>query len=339
MIHTSRIKCESDDKMMTTINTDHLDQPPKHLPHPEMARLSKRPQQIPSVLTWMGNKRRWASHLMNYVPTSVTDFFEPCAGAMHMSMRCLIDREIRIHGNDLNPDLINFWDCYVNNRKGLCVEIVAKYGELGCANSWKDRRELIKKWRRDYIDKTGLEAASRFYIWNRTAWSGNEKRGHASRCLPERWLKRAKEGSHLANIPSETLKGSTFTCGDILDYLKSIESKVASGILKKEEAFIFIDPPYIQFEHDYRPRIASYETLAQVLLNMSHLYWVVCDDIKNLEVFRKLFPGCVIGKFPVWYTPKRKKGQAKAEVIRTFNIVAMSESLSSLVDLNVIHVI
>ena len=75
-----------------------------------------------------------------------------------------------------------------------------------------------------------------------------------------------------------------------------------------EEASIFIDPPYIDFEHHYRHRTASYEMLAQVLLNMRNLYWVVCNDIKNLEVLRMMFPGCVIGKLPVWYTPKQKKG-------------------------------
>ena len=183
---------------------------------------------IKSPLRYPGGKSRAVRQIMRYAPDTITELREPFVGGG--SVFIFFKQKfphLNIWINDLNADLIAFWKTAQQNNAALVAEITH------IKKSRADGRALFYELRNATVDSLSeFERAVRFFVLNRISFSGTvDAGGYSQRAFEKRFTwssieRVAKVEPLLANV--------TITQ---LDY---------SALLGGENAFIFLDPPYLE---------------------------------------------------------------------------------------------
>lgn len=186
------------------------------------------------VFNYIGSKRRMAGALSKMIPKSCKVYAEPyCGGAALALNSRKFDVKVL---NDFNPHISNFWKVATDPLTSAALLKALKQtrhsqSEFMCA---KDRRDTYGSNREDML----LWAVDT-YILYRQSYSGKG----------EHWTYSSKESykNHLSNplgleLAFKQLQAQPFRVynTNALDCLES------EGLLDNPEAFIFLDPPYLE---------------------------------------------------------------------------------------------
>ena len=181
---------------------------------------------VRSPLRYPGGKSRVVSEILRMFP-KFEEYREPMVGggSVFLSAKhAFPNRQYWI--NDVNRDLYAFWHECKENPELLTEEVQR------IKNSNKDGREIFLEWKYSKLDITDFERAIRYYILNRTSFSGLADTGGFSK---ESFEKRFTLSSIRTIIPtSKELKDVKISNLSYESLLKAPGNNV----------FIYLDPPY-----------------------------------------------------------------------------------------------
>lgn len=208
-------------------------------------------------------------------------YAEPYAGGAGLALRLLFEGYVdHIYINDLDKSIYAFWDSVINHTSEICEWI--KYVEVDIHN-WNKYREVQNN--KDSVDK--LELAKSTFFLNRTNVSGilkggviggQEQKGKYkidARFNKEDLIKRIQKISQLkSRISISNLDG--------LSFLERLNNR-------REDIFIYLDPPYFQKGAELYMNFCSKEDHIKLSrrINKLNKKWMVSYD--NHEFILNLY--------------------------------------------------
>ena len=171
-----------------------------------------------SPLRYPGGKNRAIKAICSFIPTKEKKLCSPFLGGGSIELACT--SRMKVYGSDVFSPLIDFWQELINNPE-LLAEHVENYFPLSRDNFYKLQKNYI------FLNST-IERAAAFFVLNRSSFSGTTLSGGMSPGHP-RFTKSAIErlrSFHASNFEAE--------CADFKD-----------AISKHEDAFLYLDPPYV----------------------------------------------------------------------------------------------
>ncbi len=181
---------------------------------------------IKNVLRYPGGKSKAIKMIISNLPAKIKEFREPMVGGGSISLVIKqLFPNIKVKINDLNYDLICFWQTLRDNPNELITEI-EKIKE-----SYQNGRKLYD----EFVNRSNgdeFERAVRFFVLNRITFSGTvDSGGYSQQAFEKRFtlsaIKKLKDASKI-------VRDFEITYGD---YEKLL---FEDG----ERVFIFLDPPY-----------------------------------------------------------------------------------------------
>ena len=245
---------------------------------------------VKSPLRYPGGKSRAIKQILQHVPAHIEEYREPFlgGGAVFLAMKRLFSRRIeRYIINDLNADLIHFWQAAQNNIDELSH----------CVQSFKDDYENGRElWRFLHTEGTmtsDLERAVRYFVLNRITFSGVVDSGGYSQYAYERRFTQSSIGRlwHLEPL----LREVEICHGDYEPLLHAPGEKV----------FIFLDPPYWKATQSRLYGVNGelhtgfdHERFAENMRRCSHRWLITYDDS---PIIRDLFSFATINEWTLQY--------------------------------------
>lgn len=185
----------------------------------------------------------------------------------------------KIHINDVNPIICNFWQCVVKHPEDMCTKLAHTPVTV---KEWDRQKTILRA-----ESSSSLEKAFAFLFLNRTSFSGiinggiiggRKQEGRYkidSRYPRERLIRDLEE---LASVRNKI----KVTGRDAATFLKTVDKRISN-------AFIYCDPPYYvkgrqlyldYYEHD------DHEIIAGILKTINSP-WIVTYD--NVIEIRRLY--------------------------------------------------
>lgn len=246
-----------------------------------------------SPLNYVGSKAKVVKHLEAMMPTDWTEFREPFAGGLSVSLHLMQkfpDRRYWV--NDLDPFVSCFWSVLATQPDQLAKTLTHYLWEYPT-----DRDKVcLAEWAKGLIgEEQGVERAALFYIMCKTSFSSL---AFESTCAhPWRFNARAIES---LTAVGNFLKSINLTVTD-LDY--------ADCLSDDPGVFIFCDPPYLidrclYGENGNMHRNFDHRRFAGAV-NSIKSRWMVCynDDL----LIRRYFRSHRISKTQIQYTMSEKR--------------------------------
>lgn len=229
---------------------------------------------IKSPLRYPGGKSRGIAAIAARFPQSFREFREPMVGggSVFLYVRQTFP-DVPCWVNDLNYDLICFWQTAQTRTKELADELHALRGRE------TDGRALFERLRS--VDKTTIgdfERAVRFFALNRITFSGTiEAGGYSESAFAARWTHSAIER---VRVLAPLLAGVRITHGDFAPPL----SDPGDGV------FVFLDPPYVTAtqsrlygEKGMLHTGFDHERFADAIRDTPHRFLITYDDAPVLR--------------------------------------------------------
>lgn len=245
-----------------------------------------------SPLNYVGSKAKVVRELEAMMPTDWTEFREPFAGGLSLSLHLMQkfpDRRYWI--NDLDPFVSCFWSVLATQPEKLAKTLNHYLLEYPTDQDKVCLCELAKGLIREMH---GVDRAALFYIMSKTSFSGLV---FESTCAhPWRFNARALE--RLAAI-GNFLKSVNLTVTD-LDYSDCFSDDPS--------VFTYFDPPYLIDRHLYGQNGTMHRNFdhRRFASSITHLKsrWMVSynDDL----LIRSYFKSHSISKIPIQYTAGTK---------------------------------
>lgn len=221
--------------------------------------------------------------------------------------------------NDLNPQLINFYNTVANDRENLINELKTMKNE-------EDFYYKIRDMYNEVIPKEFSDAAIFAYI-NRTAFSGMIRHSQGKKDKNGNWIEKPK-----FNVPFgryKTFHPWDFLTEDASKLLQATEiknedfSKIFEELTDKD--FVFLDPPYMSTFDKYMPDgfdIEQHKKLAECFKNSPAKILAVISD---MGIIRELYSDYIKEEYDKNYAiniRNRMKDvtEAKHLVITNYNI-------------------
>ena len=229
---------------------------------------------IKTPLRYPGGKSRAVKKILPLVP-DFSEFREPFlgGGSIFLSVKQEYPAK-RYWINDLNDDLYHFWLNLRDNHEKLVESIQA------VKENEKDGRDLHKK----LIGSTpasSLNKAIRFFVLNRTSFSGTTDAGGYSQSAFEGRF--TQSSIDRVNLTSVLLKDAEITNFDYEELLKK----------PGKDIFIFLDPPYLSAtksrlygKNGKLHTNFDHQRFAEVIKTTQHKWMITYDDCPEV---RKLF--------------------------------------------------
>lgn len=183
------------------------------------------------ILDYIGSKARMAIELASLIPKSCTVYAEPFAGSAALALNSRDFEEVLI--NDYNAHIANFWSVALNpeTRDVLSEEIQKTEYSKTLFEEAKARKERFGANRTDKI-----AWAVDTFLLNQQSFNGDSRS----------WTNRDRERyrSKLKKIPFmfNLLKTQKYRVYN----MDAIEFMEQENLLENENAFIFLDPPYLE---------------------------------------------------------------------------------------------
>jgi len=236
-----------------------------------------------SVLRYPGGKTRAIKVISNYFPTSFREYREPFVGggAVFLYIKQKINGIERFWINDINEDLQLLW-LMAKERNQELVDSVFQF--MSQFTSGRDLFYYLRDLDRTFSD---LERAARFFILNRTSFSGTTEAGGYS----EAAFKQRLTPSSIQRLSSlrSVLENTLITQGD---YYRCISQP-------GENVFVYLDPPYytakksrLYGKNGCNHLSFDFDRLADSLRNCTHKWLMTldnCDYVRNIFGFANTY--------------------------------------------------
>lgn len=188
-----------------------------------------------TVFNYVGSKRRMAGTLSKMIPKSCKVYAEAYCGGAALALNSEQEFDVKLL-NDFNPHIANFWAVATNplTSAALLEALKQTRHSQSVFMSAKERRDTYGSNRSDCV-----QWAVDTYILYRQSYSGKG----------EHWTYNSKASyeSHLINplglaLAFKKLQAQPFRVynTNAVDFLEQ------EGVLDNPEAFIFLDPPYLE---------------------------------------------------------------------------------------------
>lgn len=215
-----------------------------------------------SPLRYPGGKNRAIKYIYSRIPETETKLCSPFLGGASIELACTT--RMQVYGADIFEPLIAFWRALLIDPTRL-VERVESYYPLS--------RTKFYNLQKRYIHLTDeLERAAAFFVLNRSSFSGTTLSGGMSPGHP-RFTKSAIE--RLRAFKANNLK---VECADFRQVIP-----------KHEDAFLYLDPPYMNRQALYgmngnAHKDFDHQALAKLLYKRDR--WILsyndCTEIRAL---------------------------------------------------------
>jgi DNA adenine methylase len=229
------------------------------------------PKEVPrSPLRYPGGKSRAVKPIYACIPDNVTKLCSPFLGGASIELAC--STKMQVHGSDVFEPLIAFWEMLLANPEKL-IERVKTYYPLSRTKFYNLQKRYI-----NLTDK--IERAAAFFVLNRSSFSGTTLSGGMSPGHP-RFTRSAIERL-------KTFKATNFEveCADFRDVIP-----------KYDDAFLYLDPPYMNGQALYGLRGDTHKgfdhpALAELLYKRDR--WILsyndCEEIRKLYQSYDFYP-------------------------------------------------
>jgi DNA adenine methylase len=221
------------------------------------------PQNYPhSPLRYPGGKNRAVKAILPCIPTGETELCSPFLGGGSIELAC--STRMNVHGADIFSPLVDFWQALLNDKDRL-IKRVEAYLPI-------TRTEFYNLQQRYMNLEDKIERAAAFFVLNRSSFSGTTLSGGMSPGHP-----RFTE-SAIQRLRDFDATNFQVECADFRD-----------TIAKYPNAFLYLDPPYLNGEALYGLKGDTHKdfdhlALAELLLNRER--WIMsyndCPVIRNL---------------------------------------------------------
>lgn len=221
------------------------------------------PKKYPkSPLRYPGGKNRAIKSIISLIPENETNLCSPFLGGASIELACTT--RMTVYGSDIFEPLTDFWNSLLNNKEKL-IEIVKTYFPLEKKDFYTLQKKLI------HI-KDPIERGAAFYVLNRSSFSGTTMSGGMS-------------PGHPRFTPSSIDRLKNFNAENF--YVENLDYKEA--INKNKEAFLYLDPPYLNGQALYGIKGNTHKDfdhgeLATILQNKER--WIMsyndCEEIRTL---------------------------------------------------------
>ena len=177
-----------------------------------------------SPLRYPGGKTRAVSHILPLIPESERLICSPFTGGGSIELAC-VDQGRTVRGYDVFKPLTRFWYYQIYSPQSL-ANLVKSYYPLD-----KSRFSDLQK---RLLTINDFDMAAAYYVLNRSSFNGTALSGGMSKGHP-RFTKTA-----IQRIRSFNVKGFTV---ERIDFKESIP--------RNKDAFLYLDPPYLNGEKLY----------------------------------------------------------------------------------------
>jgi len=236
---------------------------------------------VKSPLRYPGGKAKAVKKILSSCP-SFKEYREPFLGGGSLFLALKQNNPNSIFKiNDLNNDLMSFWNSLKTNPLELITRIIH------IKDYEKDGKKLYLFLRRNYRDNI-LDRAVRYYILNRITYSGLvDSGGYSKEAFDGRFTySKIEELYSVSNL----LKDVEITTASYEDLLK----------LDGDDVFIYLDPPYL---NSIKSRLYgkrgvlhlsfNHEKFAKNVKQCKHKWLITYDDteeIRDLFSFAYIYP-------------------------------------------------
>lgn len=254
-----------------------------------------------SPLRYPGGKQRVIKYLKKCFPEKYKEYREPLLGGASVFLDVYSQKKCKSFWvNDLNTEVYYFWQQVQSNLPAL-VDLVSRIKKW---SQGKDGRSLWIDLVYSDPDKSGfidiesltpLERAARFFVLNRTTFSGTiECGGYSQYAFDKRFTDSSIQ--RLAQM-SNSFDGAQITNVDYSEMLLDGDKNI----------FTFLDPPYFKNRNSrlYGRKggllhlLFDHSLLAENLKKCQHQWLLTCDDC---ETIRGLFSFANIKPFEIHYS-------------------------------------
>lgn len=221
------------------------------------------PKRFPrSPLRYPGGKTRAVKSIYSCIPQNETKLCSPFLGGASIELACTT--RMKVYGSDIFEPLIAFWHVLLTNPD-LLIERVKSYYPLSKPKFYNLQKRYVN------LDDE-VERAAVFFVLNRASFSGTTLSGGMSPEHP-RFTESAIERLQVFSTENFEVE-----CADYRD-----------KIPKHEDAFLYLDPPYLNGQKLYgirgdTHRDFDHNALAGLLHKRDR--WIMsyndCDEIRKL---------------------------------------------------------
>ena len=216
-----------------------------------------------SPLRYPGGKSRAITRLIPLIlQEDIKNLCSPFFGGGSIELAC-ISQGINVKGYDIFEPVVDFWQCVINNPFQLAARVKHYYP--------LERNRFYELQKRYISVQDKIERAAIFYALNRSSFSGTTLSGGMSPNHP-RFTKSSIDRLREFAIKNLTIEKMSYT----------------ESIPKNEDAFLYLDPPYLNGQKLYGLRGDTHEgfdhkTLREMLDKRSR--WILsyndCPTIRK----------------------------------------------------------
>lgn len=242
-----------------------------------------------SPIKWVGGKRKEIKHFEKYIPQHsvyIEPFFGGGAVYWHLQPKKAII-------NDINPELINFYEVLRNNYNELYNTL-----QQFVLDKTFFKEQVIKLNNKTF--QSDIERAAIFYYLNKTSFSGKWRLNSKGQ-YNNTWGDYKKENykvldEHFSNVMRDTV------------ILNSDFKSLTELYKDKEDVFIFLDPPYLDCNSMYTNNqdfTGIYEYLSTYIRECKCKLMLV---VKGNNLIISLFSDCIKDTYKINYSHNAKSG-------------------------------
>jgi len=216
-----------------------------------------------SPLRYPGGKNRAVKEIYSCIPIKEKVLCSPFLGGASVELACSTRMEVR--GYDAFGPLVDFWNVLISDKNGL-ADAVTRYYPLSRTKFYNLQKIYMK------LDDQ-MERAAVFFVLNRSSFSGTTLSGGMS-----------------PNHPRFTLSAIQRLRDFDVSNFKVEKADFTESIAKNEDAFLYLDPPYVNGQALYglkgdTHKGFDHETLAALLKKRDR--WVL--SYNDCETIRKFY--------------------------------------------------
>ena len=256
----------------------------------------KFPKNFPrSPLRYPGGKNRAIKSIYSCIPENETKLCSPFLGGASIELACTT--RMQVTGYDIFEPLVAFWNALIKSPDKL-IHRVESYYPLSRSKFYNLQKRYISL-------HDELERGAAFFVLNRSSFSGTTLSGGMSPGHP-RFTRSAIQ--RLKDFKVDNFK---VKCADFRDVIP-----------KRENSFLYLDPPYMNGQKLYGLRGNTHtgfdhKALAELLYKRDR--WILsynnCEDIRKLYKTYKILS---IG----WLYGMSKNKQSNEVLVLSHNLAA-----------------
>ena len=255
------------------------------------------PKPIKPFIRWAGGKSRLLPRILQYVPASIRNYYEPFLGGGAVFLACAPRVSGRSHLADLNEHLIAAWVAMRDHQK-----------ELRPLLDWyltNDSKEFYYEVRSTTVPPSTVEKAARFLYLNGVSWNHLWRENSRTGAMNVPWGDRRFKG---VDDPTMKTIGAILAKADIAtaDFRVVLDNATHGD-------FVYLDPPYLpvfsspDVEKEPTAKFNKYTArtfemsdlieLAEICAALSRrgVRWVMSN--RDATSVRSLFPDAEIVRF------------------------------------------